>query len=91
MSDTAENKSAFQFCWKGVMNINECCCMCSAQFPIYKHPMNKVPEAKGSISDIMGYGCSVLYEMDGKKGAIFSDGEHGLCELFQRKKESKND
>ena len=56
-----------------------CCCNCSSRITIYAHPWNEEPH-KGSIRKIIGYGCIALI----KKGAIFSDRKHGMCELHHR-------
>lgn len=64
-----------------------CCCKCKNQVIIYKHPSN-TGEAKGSISEIFGYGCDVLKQM-GEGGIIFSDVIHGECELFDDKTKLK--
>lgn len=58
---------------------NQCCCKCKHQFKIYKHPWNK-GKAKGSISELFGYGCLAPEE----RTIIFFDKEHGLCETFRK-------
>lgn len=69
------------------MNCNnkECCCKCKYRVKIMKHPCNKLKEAKGNISETMGYGCEVFRFMnDGSNHnqIIFMETRHGLCEMF---------
>ncbi len=58
-----------------------CCCNCKWQRPIVKHPWNKNPMAKGSITTIMGYGCSV----PDMPGIVFFESEHSMCEMYSDK------
>ena len=60
-----------------------CCCKCRFQTPIYKHPWNK-GEGKGSIKEVMGYGCTGL-EDSMEKVTIFFDDKHGRCEIYEKR------
>lgn len=68
---------------------NRCCCNCQHSVTIVKHPWNS-GIAKGSIKDILGYGCSA----NEKGNIIFFDvdteneGHHGLCEMHTTRDES---
>ena len=44
---------------------------------IVAHPWNKLPEHKGSIREIIGYGCN-MPEFD---STVFFETEHSLCEM----------
>lgn len=57
---------------------DRCCCNCQHQRVIFKHPWNK-GEAKGSCTEIMGFGCGV----EGMQIVIFKDSFHGLCEMHE--------
>jgi hypothetical protein len=57
---------------KGVVD-GRCCCNCSNQVKVFKHPLNK-GEAKGGILDLLGYGCKAYGDV------IFMDRKHGMCE-----------
>jgi len=73
-------------CYKGWSN-GDCCCNCEHRVKIMKHPSNK-GIAKGSISEVMGYGCKCPLEDGSMKGSVvFSDWKHGYCELYWRKEE----
>lgn len=62
----------------------DCCCNCTRQIPLFKHPMNN-GEGKGSITEGMGFACTAFYDMDKKDGMIFFDKPHGMCEMHNRK------
>lgn len=68
--------------WKG-----KCCCNCTMQLEVRKHPWNKIPEAKGSISEVMGYMCTLdLTESKGERAyGIFFDRKHSCCECHTYK------
>ena len=51
------------------------------QEPVHKHPWNKSELAKGRITEVMGYVCRSL-----ELPNIFSESEHGCCELFKKRK-----
>ena len=57
-----------------------CCCSCRYQRPIAGHPWNTQPLTKGSVTSIIGFGCTV---MDGN--IIFFDKPHGMCEMYMSK------
>lgn len=62
-----------------------CCCRCSNQMILTKHPQNK-DFGKGSIMESCGWICKVEYEDESNKGrATYSDHEHNMCELFNEK------
>ena len=63
---------------------NRCCCRCIYRKTINKHPWNE-GMAKGKISELLGYGCSVFNEMDKNQAIIFYDNPHGECEMFVAK------
>lgn len=58
-----------------------CCCMCQYQEPVHKHPWNKSELAKGRITEVMGYVCRSL-----ELPNIFSESQHGCCELYLKRK-----
>ena len=68
-----------------------CCCKCKHQEKISKHPWNKEEFSKGSISESIGWGCTVAMMMDDTDDdcsypkITFSDTEHGTCTVFQKK------
>jgi hypothetical protein len=53
-----------------------CCCKCKFNKQVNKHPWNE-GNAKGPISEKIGYVCTVDTE-----AFIYSDREHGECEMF---------
>ena len=61
----------------------QCCCKCSHQRIIEKHPWNG-GKAKGPCSEIFGYGCDVGKVIDNNPKAriTFFDRAHSLCELY---------
>ena len=56
-----------------------CCCNCRYQRPISGHPWNKNSLTKGSITSIIGYGCTV----PDMPAIVFFDKEHGMCEMHE--------
>ena len=64
----------------------ECCCKCSYQERINRHPANLI--GNGRISDLLGYACSGLKNCEKDGVLIFMDRVHGCCELFTRKKKT---
>lgn len=70
--------------YKGDFNkAGHCCCSCYYQKPITKHPWNKTEVLKGSITEIVGYGCQ-LPELD---SIVIMEREHSLCEMWRDKDE----
>ncbi len=67
------------------MNHKRCCCNCSNQVELRKHPCNK-DFGKGSIMDVCGYVCLGLENTIG----IYFDNKHGECEMFNPKKINDN-
>lgn len=67
------------------MKMGECCCKCNRQYTVYKHPWNQ-GFAKGPISKIMGYACSMpeFNKGRGQKTMIFFNNKHGMCEMFEK-------
>lgn len=63
---------------------NQCCCNCRSQLIVKKHPWNS-GNAKGSVLDTLAYACACPeFELEnGKKTIIYSDDEHGMCEMWQ--------
>jgi len=56
-----------------------CCCTCTNQLVLYKHPWNK--QYKGSIGEETGlYACAVFHAIDKNKKAVIREIEHGCCE-----------
>ena len=63
----------------------QCCCTCKHQIKLMCHPWNK-KFGKGQISKPCGWVCIGIFEDESNKGmGIFSDREHGLCELFLKR------
>ena len=58
-----------------------CCCNCKYQRPVVKHPWNKQTWAKGSITESIGWGCTVP-EMP---SVVLLEIEHSMCELHEWK------
>ena len=76
---TEDNK-----CDKGWYNC-ECCCNCKHQLKLMKHPMNK-DFGKGSIMEQCGYVCTTPFDDGSNAGnGIFSDRQHGMCEMHEPK------
>jgi hypothetical protein len=63
---------------------DQCCCNCRSQLIVKKHPWNS-GEAKGSVLDTLAYACACPeFELEnGKKTIIYSEEEHGMCEMWQ--------
>jgi len=57
-----------------------CCCKCSSQLQLMKHPCNKTIGV-GAMSDPLGWVC-LAYVSEGK--AIFFENPHGECEVFNQ-------
>lgn len=57
----------------------ECCCNCQNQQPINAHPWNKDPFVKGSVTEIIGWGCTCS---DFSPNITFLESKHGLCECW---------
>lgn len=68
---------------KNKCKIQECCCNCKHQRELRKHPSNQ-SFGKGSIMDSCGWVC-LNPEVTESILAIYSDKEHGLCELYYPK------
>lgn len=64
------------------MMLSRDCSNCKHQVQINKHPGNS-SFAKGSIKEILGYGC--LFPDDVDNTVIFFDTKHGLCEMHTHK------
>lgn len=71
--------------WNG-----QCCCNCKYRVEIRKHPWNN-GEGKGSVLELMGYGCNVFTFLDIQEGTPIKNGgtvvyqssrEHSMCELW---------
>lgn len=71
-------------------NNQQCCCRCIYRKTINKHPWNE-GIAKGRISELLGYGCSVFNEMDNNQAIIFYDSPHGECEMFVAKDDNNEE
>jgi hypothetical protein len=54
-----------------------CCCNCKWQRPISAHPWNNNELIKGSITKIIGWGCTV----PDMPSITFSEKEHSMCEM----------
>lgn len=72
-----------------------CCCNCENQRAIVKHPWND-GVAKGSISNVMGYGCETpeftieFTDNSITPAVIFFDSPHGMCEMHCYDPETPN-
>ncbi len=64
----------------------DCCCNCTQQLELFKHPWNKEP-FKGAISESTGlYVCTTFHAQDkNNKGILFTK-KHGICECHQPRK-----
>ncbi len=71
-----ENECNEQGSWQG-----SCCCNCKWQRPIGAHPWNKDAAFQGRISKVIGWGCTV----PDMKNITFSDREHSICEVWEKK------
>lgn len=63
-----------------------CCCNCQWQRPITAHPWNKNELTKGSVSNIIGYGCTVP-ELP---NITFFEFKHSMCELHTPVQKEEN-
>jgi len=68
---------------------NGCCCKCTFQEKVMRHPWNISYPFTGKISESFGWGCMMLIAMREKgeskrSGVIFKESEHGMCEMFNR-------
>jgi hypothetical protein len=72
-----ENECTQPGSWQG-----SCCCNCTWQKPLNQHPWNRIELFKGSIMNIIGWGCFIP-DMD---SITVSDREHGMCEMWENKK-----
>ncbi len=61
-----------------------CCCNCSNQLELRKHPWNK-EFGKGSVTESCGFVCTALQDGPDVKTGIYSDNQHGFCELHCKK------
>jgi len=64
----------------------KCCCNCKFQLELMKHPLNVSNFAKGSILEKIGYVC-LNPEVGEGKNAYFFDSKHGMCEMWNKRKE----
>lgn len=62
----------------------KCCCNCARLLPLNCHPCNS-GFGKGSILKSCGWVC--LPTCEDKPIAIYSESQHGLCEMHKWKKE----
>lgn len=58
-----------------------CCCNCKCQTIITKHPWNKQEQFKGSVMEVIGFGCS---PPDLFPNTTFFEKSHGMCECHSR-------
>lgn len=58
-----------------------CCCNCRYQRPISAHPWNKNEMVKGSVSIVVGFGCTV----PDLPNITFFESKHGMCEMHDWK------
>lgn len=64
---------------------DRCCCNCAYQMAAFCHPWNE-GIGQGRVTEVFGYLCAVPdFYGAGKRGAIFFENEHGLCEMHKRK------
>jgi len=59
-----------------------CCCNCTNQLKLVKHPGNRGEFGKGSISEECGYVCNVPMSRD---LGIYFENKHGMCEMYSPK------
>jgi hypothetical protein len=85
---------------------NECCCNCKHQVKINCHPLNgrqkqlgfledKIKIGQGSINQQLAWGCAAFDENpelsgDNERVIIYSDRQHGMCEMHENKTNFKN-
>jgi hypothetical protein len=63
-----------------------CCCKCSFQLKLTKHPWNQNPiESKGRVTELFGYACTVQHDIEHDYTGTFYDSLHGECEMFRDK------
>ena len=64
----------------------QCCCSCKYQMVAFCHPGNQ-SVGKGRVTTIMGYLCAVpdFSTPGGDKSAVFFEGKHGLCEMWENR------
>jgi len=54
-----------------------CCCNCKFQRAVSAHPWNRNEAFKGSVTKLIGWGCTVP-DMD---SIILFEQEHSMCEM----------
>ena len=64
-----------------------CCCNCVHQKPINAHPWNRANLVRGSVTQIVGWGCN---PPDLAPFITFFENPHGMCEMYSRKKHGQN-
>jgi hypothetical protein len=74
-----------------------CCCNCKYQTLLCKHPGNKEPLFKGSISEGVAWGCTSFFvahqlakiegvQTQGEIGTtLIFESEHGMCEEHEKR------
>lgn len=77
MSDCAQSLEDF----KGYGFAGDCCCNCIHQVTLHRHPWNRTEAVKGTGE--FSKGC-IAFIADGHV-AIHEHGDHGMCELHERK------
>jgi hypothetical protein len=65
----------------GYQSNGQCCCNCEHQRPINAHPWNENALVKGSVTTIVGYGCTCP-EFFPDIG--FMERKHSLCEFWTK-------
>ena len=71
------------------MNIKifENCNTCSSQVKIFKHPWNKEEWSKGSVNELLGYGCKIRDSIDNDSVIYFFSKESFAtgCEMHSKR------
>lgn len=71
-----------EYCNKAGYDVHgSCCCNCKWQTVITKHPWNKQEQFKGSVMEIIGFGCT---PPDLYPNTTFFEKSHGMCECHSR-------
>ena len=72
-------------------NDGQCCCNCNNQRSLRKHPWNKSVFFSGSIvSQVADEDGTPIFVCTAMGEAIAFDSKHGMCEMWEIRKEGEN-